>query len=184
MPSAFDEQAFELQINVRTLPKKGQMVLHTASEAECQRIADQFELISVELFKGECLLAPWKRDGVKLSGVVKVDFTQPCSITMEPLKVQMEEPVEMIFVPDGSKLSRPRTNDEGEIIFDPEGDDLPETFVGDSIDVASVWLEFMALGIDPFARKEGAVFHSEEDGNPDAISLDSPFAALSGLKKH
>ena len=184
MSSAFDEQAFELMVNVRTLPKKGQMVLHAAKPSECARIAEQFELVSVESFNGECLLTPWKRDGVKLSGIVKANFKQSCAITMEPLDITLEEPVEIIFVPDGSKLSRPRTNDEGEIIFDPEGDDLPETFVGDSIDIASVWLEFMALGIDPFARKEGAVFQTEEDGNSDAVSVDSPFAALSSLKKH
>ena len=184
MTSAFDEQAFKLIVNVRTLPKKGQMVLHTATEEECAKVAEQFELVSVESFRGECLVAPWKRDGVKLTGVVKAKFTQPCSITMEPLEVKLEEPVEMLFVPDGSKLSRPKTNDEGEIIFDPEGDDLPETFIGDSIDIASVWLEFMALGIDPFARKEGAVFQGDEDGDSDAVSPDSPFAALAGLKKH
>ncbi len=184
MSSAFDEQAFKLMVNVRTLPKKGQMVLHSATLEECAKIAEQFELVSVESFKGECLVAPWKRDGVKLIGVVKATFTQPCSITMEPLEVKLEEPVEMLFVPDGSKLSHPRTNDEGEIIFDPEGDDLPETFIGDSIDIASVWLEFMALGIDPFARKEGAVFQAEEDGDGDDVSPDSPFTALVGLKKH
>jgi uncharacterized metal-binding protein YceD (DUF177 family) len=184
MSSTFDDQAFHLMVNVRTLPKKGQMVLHTANPEECTRIAKQFELESVESFKGECLLTPWKRDGVKLSGMVKAKFTQPCSITMEPIEVALEEEVDIIFVPDGSKLSRPRTNDEGEIIFDPSGDDLPETFVGDSIDVASVWLEFMALGIDPFARKEGAVFQAQEIENADELAADSPFAALSSLKKH
>jgi len=184
MSSAFDDQAFNLMVNVRTLPKKGQMALHTASEEECARIAKQFELVAVEYFKGECLLAPWKRDGVKLSGFVRAKFMQPCSITLEPIEIQLEEPVEMIFVPDGSKLSRPRTNEEGELVFDFDGDDLPETFVGDSIDVASVWLEFMALGIDPFARKPGAVFQSDESGEADAISADSPFAVLSSLKKH
>lgn len=176
-------QPFELKVNVRTLPNKGQLVRHTATEEERSEIAVSLGLIGVSVFEGDCHLTPWKRDGVKLSGTVKADIVQPCAVTLEPLDIQLVEPFELVFVPEGSKLARPPVDEDGEIVFDPEGDDLPDTFVGDAIDVASVWMEFMALGIDPFARKPGAELPVPDGANGSETGAASPFAVLSQLKK-
>ena len=64
------------------------------------------------------------------------------------------------------------------MILDPMGDDIPDTFIGDSLDLAGPWLETFALGIDPFARIDGAEFSNE---NIDS-ERESPFAALAALK--
>ena len=174
---------FTHPMNVRTLPRKGRNVVFSAPDDVRQRIADAYGLLDVEVFEATALLEPWKRDGVQITGRVKTRITQPCAITSEPLEAIVDEGVEVIFVPDGSRLSKPRTNDDGELILDPEGADLPETFVGDSIDLAAVWLEFFALGLDPFARKEGAEFVEPQADNDDP-DPNSPFATLSSLKKH
>ncbi len=173
-----------LEINVRRLPRKGQMVIHPATEEERAEIARQNDLIEVTEFRGECLLAPWKRDGVQLSGRVKAKIIQPCAVTLAPLNVTIDEPFEAIFVPDGSKLSKPRVNEEGEILLDPEGDDLPETFIGDSINVGDVWMEFLLLAIDPFLRSPHAQPLPEKGISTAGDETTSPFAILSTLKKH
>lgn len=174
--------AFSLPINARTLPRKGRTVVYQAPKDVMAQIAADYDLIDVLSFEAKCNLAPWKRDGVRLEGWVKAKIIQPCAVTSEPLDASINEDVEMVFVPDGSKLAKPRVNAEGEWIFDAEGDDLPETFIGDSIDLATVWLEFFAMGIDPFARLPGAEFQSPTPTDEDAAQADHPFAALSKLK--
>ena len=174
-----EDQPFTLPINVRTLPKKGQNVPYLADNDVRAHIAQTYDLISVESFKAHAVLAPWKRDGVEVRGTIDVQLTQPCAISGEPLSVRVQEDLEALFVPEGSRLSKPRKDDEGELIFDVEGDDLPDTFTGDSIDVAAVWLEFFGLGLDPFARIEGAELDVGLIDDPE----DSPFAALAALKQ-
>jgi hypothetical protein len=66
-------------------------------------------------------------------------------------------------VPEGSKLAIPVRSIEGEILLDAEGEDSPETFSGDFVDVGHLAEEFFAMGIDPYPRKPGAEVKSVED---------------------
>ncbi|MEM8750922.1 MAG: DUF177 domain-containing protein [Pseudomonadota bacterium] len=175
---------FSVPVNVRTLPRKGQQVRHEASEDERAALAGLHDLIAVESWRGECLLTPWKRDGVQLVGEVKAKIVQPCAVTLEPLHNEISEEFDLIFVPEGSKLALPHQNQDGELVFDADGDDLPETFTGDTIDLANVWLEFFSLAIDPFARHESADLDKVLTSAGVDPNESSPFAALSALKKH
>lgn len=170
--------AINYDFKVRKLPKKGQMIKYSASDAERAAIAQEYDLLNVEAFDVECLVVPWKRDGVQLSGTVMVRFDQPCALTAEPLGQMVKEEIDFIYLPEGSRLLRPPTIEDHELVLDPLGDDVPETFVGDSIDLAAAWLETFALGIDPFAHIEGVEF--EKDGLDQ--ESDSPFSVLAELK--
>jgi hypothetical protein len=68
-------------------------------------------------------------------------------------------------LPHDLKLGRLGFDGGGEIVLDAEGDDSPETFEGDSIDVGALAEEF-SLGIDPYPRKDGAMLQREEDESP------------------
>ncbi len=179
-----DDLPFSLPVNVRTLPAKGRIETYTAKQDVCANIAAAYDLVSIEHFKAEATLTPWKRDGVKASGWVKADYKQPCAALGEPLEQHMDEAFDLVFLPEGSRLIRPPGNDDGELVFDPLADDLPDTFSGDSIDLATVWLEFFALGLDPFARAEGVDFNAADTSDEAASGRDSPFAVLESLKKH
>jgi uncharacterized metal-binding protein YceD (DUF177 family) len=61
--------------------------------------------------------------------------------------------------------------------MDPEADDPPDVLEGETIDVSGYVLEHLALELDPFPRKPGAVFE-----NPLPTAEISPFAALKALK--
>ncbi len=43
-----------------------------------------------------------------------------------------------------------------ELVIDAEGDDGPETFSGDRIDVGALAEQFFSLALDPYPRKKGA----------------------------
>ena len=55
--------------------------------------------------------------------------------------------------------------------------DPPEVLEGDSIDLAAYLYEYLALAIDPFPRKPGAVFEYKSP-----VQESSPFDVLSRLK--
>lgn len=173
-----EELAFKYPFKVRKLAKKGQHVRFSADAPTCERIARDYDLIEVKSFEVDCKVTPWKSDGVEVTGMIDADIVQPCALTAEPLAGKVREALDFIFLPEGSRLLRPPRFEEQEMILDPMGDDVPDTFSGDSINLASPWLETFALGIDPFARIEGAEFESDKLDS----EVESPFAALAALK--
>ena len=63
---------------VTRLPQKGMPVAIDADEKQRKALAAEHGLLSVERFHAELLVAPWKRNGVKVSGHVEADITQEC----------------------------------------------------------------------------------------------------------
>ena len=102
---------------------------------------------------------------------------------MEPVEEKIDELVEALFVPEGSKLARINTDENGEMIISAEGPDMPETFTGNTIDVGLVCEEFIVLAIDPYPRKEGAVVELAGNTSPQDDVVPSPFAELERWKK-
>jgi len=175
-----DERPFAFPVKVRSLPSKGRLVTFEADADVAARIAEENDLNSIKSFICTAHVSPWRGDGVSVSGKVSAALAQACAISGEPLETSVSEEFDMIFVPQTSKLAKPRLSGENEWILDPEGDDVPDTFVGDTIDLAEPWLENFVLGLDPFARIDGAevAFEVSED------TAESPFAALARLKPH
>ena len=58
-------------------------------------------------------------------------------------------------------------------------DDPPEPIVNGAIDIAALATEFLVLALDPYPRKEGAMF---EPVIAPVDPADHPFAALEALK--
>ncbi len=67
-----------------------------------------------------------EKDGVKVFGELRGRVTQACVVTLEPVESEIFEEIDQIFVPEGSALARMPANDEGEMIVDPDGPDLPK----------------------------------------------------------
>jgi uncharacterized metal-binding protein YceD (DUF177 family) len=154
-----------------------------ANADELKGLAELWNVLSVEGLKAELQLTRWKRDGVKVKGELKCSLTQACVVSLEPVPSKIEESFEHVFVPEGSKLARIVANDEGEIVLDPDGPDIPDQFTGDTIDVGAVVVEFAALAIDPYPRKSDVDFAGFGDSNAADDKPPSPFAALKDWKK-
>jgi len=120
---------------------------------------------------------------VRVKGNVKAKIVQACVVTLEPVESDIDEDFEHIFVPEDSKLARAPSVAAGEMVLDPDGPDLPDTFTGDTIDAGAVVAEFAALAIDPYPRKPDVEFegHIEDAGENDRKP--SPFAVLKDWKK-
>ncbi|MDI7861018.1 DUF177 domain-containing protein [Rhizobiaceae bacterium n13] len=154
-----------------------------ADKREREALARLWGVQSVGDLHAELQVNRWKKDGIRMRGRVKARIVQACVVTLEPVESDIDEEIDQIFVPEGSKLARIMTDESGEMLLDPDGPDLPETFTGDTIDAGVAVAEFAAMAIDPYPRKAGAAFadHVEDTGEGD--KKPSPFAVLKDWKK-
>lgn len=163
-----EKSPVSFQASVTRLPQKGLPVVIEADAKQREALAKAHDLLSVEKFRAELLVTPWKRNGVKVSGHVEADIAQECVVTLDPLQAKIDETVEGLFLPEDSKLGRLGFEAGGEIHIDAEGPDSPETFSGDTIDVGALAEEFFGLAIDPYPRKPGAALpaRGDDDASP------------------
>jgi uncharacterized metal-binding protein YceD (DUF177 family) len=106
--------------------------------------------------------------GLHVAGHVHARVGQTCVVTLEPVENEIDEEVDLLFLPGA-----PEPLAEGEA-----DENLPEPLVDGRVDLGAIATEFLVLGIDPYPRKEGAAFEpppTESDGA-------HPFAALAALK--
>jgi hypothetical protein len=109
-----------------------------------------------------------------VAGEVVATVGQNCVITLEDIEQNLHEPVDVTFSPAAAE----RLGDaDGEASFVMTDDDTPEPLTDGSVDLGVIATEYFLLGIDPYPRKEGAVFEAAPAKDP----RESPFAALADL---
>ena len=114
--------------------------------------------------------------GLHVLGSVSATVGQTCVVTLEPLDNEVEENIDLAFVPqpkaepaDDAEQDKSQTKD-----VDLEA---PEPLIDGTVDLGALATEFLILGLDPYPRKAGAVFQAPQDDKPDS----GPFAALAKL---
>jgi uncharacterized metal-binding protein YceD (DUF177 family) len=116
--------------------------------------------------------------GLHVSGRVSATVAQNCVVTLEPLVNEIEEQVELLFMPP------PPLEDVSDVVRTEEPAeakwDEPEPLIGGVVDLGAIATEFLILGLDPYPRKPGAIFEPPREREPD----ESPFAALAGWARH
>lgn len=182
-PSASADIPFSRPLKVGQVSARAHTLRLSAEPAELQALAVLWNVLSVESLDAELQVARWKKDGIRINGRVRCTLTQACVVTLEPVPAVIAEDIEQIFVPEGSRLAEGRKDENGELVVEADGPDLPQTFSGDSIDAGELVAEFAALGIDPWPRKEGAAFTEYGPGEDAEEKRPSPFAVLQGWKK-
>lgn len=168
---------------VSVLPSGGFPVRIEADEAARAALAEAHGLVSVDEFVADLVVKRWRKDGVRIQGGLKARIVQDCIVTLEPVVTDIDVEVDAVFLPEGSRLSRP-LDDDGALIVDAEGPDLPETFEGGEIDVGAVAEEFFELEIDPYPRAPGAELAEIADSgdNGGEADAENPFAKLARLR--
>lgn len=149
------KSSISFPVDVARLPQRGMTLTIDADADQREALAAAHELLEVIGLRAELVVTPWKKGGVRIAGRLRARIVQACIVSLEPVAAVVEEDVSALFLPEGSKLALPARSVDGEILLDAEGDDAPETFSGDLIDVGSLVEEFFELGIDPYPRKSG-----------------------------
>lgn len=178
-----DDIAFSYLVKVGHISANPVEVHLKADEKERKALAERWDVLSVDDLRADLQINRWKKDGIRVKGRVQAKIVQACVVTLDPVPADIDEQFEQIYVPENSKLARHPANDAGEMVLDPDGPDLPETFSGDTIDAGEVVMEFAALAIDPYPRKKGVEFsgHIEDTGEND--KKPSAFAVLKDWQK-
>jgi uncharacterized metal-binding protein YceD (DUF177 family) len=173
---------FSYRIKVGHVSHNALEVRVEADARERKALAELWDILGVEVLTAELKIRRWKKDGVKVMGSVHAEVTQACVVTLDPVPQVIDEAIEEIFVPEGSALARIPANDAGEIVVDPDGPDLPESFTGDEIDVGAFVAEMAAMALDPYPRKPDVEFGGHIEGDAVDDRKPSPFAVLKNLK--
>lgn len=173
---------FSFPVKVGHVSANPLTVTLAADEKECAALASLWGVVAVDSFEAEAHLTRWKRDGVRVKGTLRAGVVQESVVSLEQVESTLEEPFELVFVPEGSRLSRIDTSETGEVVVDPDGADIPETFSGDTIDVGAAVAEFAALALEPYPRKDGEAFEPHVEDRKEDNESESPFAVLKRLR--
>lgn len=155
--------------------RDGERIDLVADEPERKAVAERLRLDSLDRFEAHVTL---ERDGerIRAQGRVRAALEQHCVATGEPVTEHVDEPFEIIFLPE----PQPRSADE-EIELAEEDCDVV-FHDGSAIDLGTAIADTLALAMDPYPRsaaataalKEAGVLTEEQAG---------PFAALAKLKR-
>lgn len=174
------EVPFSRRVRVDVLPRDGLAQTIEADAAERAALAALNHLPAIGALTASFTLRKAGRGAVRVSGQVRAEVMQTCVVSLEPFYVVVDEPVDARFTPSPDADAPRRKSAETEVDtvqFDDE--DPPEPIVDGRIDLGALAAEFMALALDPYPRKPGAVFDAPEaDTEPD-----SPFSSLADIGK-
>jgi uncharacterized metal-binding protein YceD (DUF177 family) len=155
--------------------RDGDRIDLAADEAERSVIARRLGLQSLDRLDAHVCLA---RDGttIRAEGRLRAALEQGCVASGEPVAEHVDEPFEIVFVPE------PRDGrTEEEIELAPEDCDIV-FYDGAAIDLGTAIADTLALNMDPYPRSAGAEAALREAG---VLSEEQagPFAALAKLRK-
>ena len=146
-----------------------------ADEAERRSVAERLGLQSLDRLEAHVALER-KGDILRAKGRIKSALCQNCAVTGDPIDAHLDEPFELLFLPEPSSESH---DDEVEL----GSSDCDTVFHdGSAIDLGGAIADTLALSLDPYPRSPGAEAALKEAG---VLSEEEagPFAALAKLKR-
>jgi uncharacterized metal-binding protein YceD (DUF177 family) len=147
-----------------------------ADEAERSAIAHRLGLAALKRVEAHATLTR-NGDAVRAEGRVVATLDQRCVVTGEPIAAHVDEPFEILFIPEP-----PVSGPDEEIELGAADCDV--VFIdGAVIDLGTAISDTLALSLDPYPRSPGAETIRKEAGimTPEQAS---PFAVLARLRKN
>lgn len=155
--------------------RDGDRIDLAADESERAAIAERLGLRSLDRLEAHVTLGR-DRERVRAQGRIHASLEQSCVASGEPVAEHVDEPFEIVFLPEPGDG---HTEEEIEL----GTDDCDSVFYDDAaIDLGAAIADTLALSIDPYPRSAGAEAALKEAG---VLSEEQagPFAALAKLKK-
>jgi len=146
-----------------------------ADRAERATIANRLRLSNIDRLDAHVCLSR-NGDVVRASGRLLASLEQSCVVTNEPVPAHVDEPFELIFMPE------PSANGPDEEVELGESDCDVVFYDGAMIDLGTAVSDTLALSLDPYPRSAGADAALKEAGVLTEAEA-SPFSVLSQLKK-
>ena len=156
------DNEFSRVVRVEPLPRDGIEMDIEADAAEREKLAALNGLPAIAHFSASFRIKKWMR-GVEVEGELSARVTQTCVVSLEPFEIDIEEPIDVRFLPGAPA--------------DSIEEDAPDPLVDGRIDLGAIASEFLTLSLDPYPRKPGVAFEPPSE----ADAPDSAFARLRAL---
>jgi len=152
-------EEFSRPVAVDRIPPAGEEKRIEANAAERAALARRYGVEQVLALSATLRLEARRGRSVHLSGSARALLVQTCVISLDPIETEAVAEFETLYRPapdpEGGRPGRKDdTPDLGDI--DPEAED-EEFYTGSAIDLGAAVAEAIALAIDPYPRKPGAV---------------------------
>ena len=137
-----------------------------ATEAECAALARRFGVPAVLALWATFRLTRGEAGRIAASAALAARLVRECVLSLEEFEADFAEDFAVAFVPE----------ERLEAAIDLEGEDeIP--YAGGAIDLGEAAAEQVALTLDPYPHKPGAVLDAAAEG-----ARESPFAVLRGRR--
>jgi uncharacterized metal-binding protein YceD (DUF177 family) len=159
---------FSRRVEVARLRAAGETTELAATPAERAALARRLGLEALGELAAAARLTPAGNGVVDVEGAIRARLRQLCVVSLEPFEQVLEVPLRLVFRPGSeADLAADQT-------LDPEAEDeVP--YEGGRFDLGEAVVETLALALDPWPRRPGAVLVVPP---ADAAPPDGPFAAL------
>lgn len=146
-----------------------------APDAEARAaIAAELGLIALPALRFSGEIRPAPSDAWAVEGRLQAKISQPCVVTLAPVKASLDEEVHRLFSPHARAPEAP----EAEM-----GDEDLEP-LGAVIDVEAIMIESLTLALPLYPRAEGAALDAAEEAPAPEEAGRKPFAGLADLMKN
>jgi uncharacterized metal-binding protein YceD (DUF177 family) len=165
-------------VPVERIPDTGLHREIEADEVTRAAMAEIAGLREIAYVRAAFDLKPRSGGQVHVTGRVQARVGQNCVVTLEPLESDIDEEVDLTFAPaEQIPEIAGAEDDDGDSAADMT--DALEPIENGVIDLGRLASDMLYLAIDPYPRKEGAVFEPQVAAvDPE----DHPFAALKSLQ--
>jgi uncharacterized metal-binding protein YceD (DUF177 family) len=155
--------------------RDGERIDIVANDAERATVATRLDLPALDRLEAHATLTK-TGDIVRASGRLSAALSQSCVVTNEPVPAHVDEPFELVFMPEPAEVGPDEEIELGEsdcdVVF----------YDGAAIDFGTAVADTLALSLDPYPRSAGADAALKEAGVLTEEQA-SPFAALAALKR-
>jgi hypothetical protein len=162
---------------VSEIPEGGLREVREASAAERAEVVASLDLIACDFLKADYTIRSLGEGRYRMRGSLIARLTQQCVVTLEPIPQDIAEDFDIEFWPPGTL---PEVGDaEVEVLSVPD----IEPIAHGKIEAGCIIFEILSTSLDPYPRKAEASFQWEGEAASVRPEQESPFAALSKLKK-
>lgn len=141
-------------------------------------ISEELGIIGIRKLRFDGRLEPKDKHDWVLTGKIGATVVQECVVTLEPVTTRIDEVVVRTYVRDF-------VEPEGDEVEMPEDDSVEE--LPNTLDIAEVMIESLALALPQFPRKDGAELGEAVYTKPGMAPMRDedarPFAGLASLKE-
>ncbi|NNF76683.1 MAG: hypothetical protein HKN05_01515, partial [Rhizobiales bacterium] len=172
-PAAAAKLEFSRPLEVSEL-EHGQVTREfSADSAELSALQQRYGVEALRSVSAHLTISPEPEGAVKVSGVVRAELSQNCTVTLEPVEETVDEPIAVTYLPPG--VDEPG----GAVDRMLESQEDYEPFDGLSLELGELVAQEIAAAIDPYPRKSGVVFGNQGQlGDNAPEERDNPFAVL------